>query len=51
MQHFYENDYSRKKNLYIVGEEKSSSTEDTVSVVYNQSPFFSSHLGLTKYRT
>lgn len=41
----------KKTQLYIVGEKKSSSTEDTISVVYKQSPFFSSHLGLTKYCT
>lgn len=40
-----------EKKKYVVGEKKDSSTEDTVSLVYNQSPFFSSHLGLTKYCT
>lgn len=40
-----------KKKYMLWGKKKNSSTEDTVSLVYNQSPFFSSHLGLTKYCT
>lgn len=45
IQHFYVD--SSRKTMYW-GEKKSIYTEDRVSVVYNQSSLFSSHIGVTK---
>lgn len=39
-----------KQNIYCGGKKRTVPLR-TVSLVYNQSPFFSSHLGLTKYCT